>query len=323
MREAISTRIGLDAGKCGERRRRARWRSHAAKMLGAFLLLAAHGRAQQPAAWDKTVSVEIIAPDHKPDGKTWDLDIPVMIGAAMPNLGDPAPDMMLCVVDGTGGDNCVHEQTVNHFGVPFSICPNAYKCTFGNLKVPSRGYFGFLVIDLDELPSKQDYMLAAILRNEGPADPQQAWKIEKNLKALIARWHAVGAPDEFPESPVGDCTPKDPCFGSSKGGVPSISISTPEVRVCGMPIQGTLEFGPGDDAGSVDFQFRATQNECPGTMEYVWKFGDGQTATSPTPRVSHHYTQRGSYLAAVIPRCVRKSSMCDAGAITANVSLGN
>ncbi len=276
-----------------------------------------HDARAQASTWDKTVSVEIIAPDHKPNGKPWDLDVPVMIGPIMPNAGDPAPDMMLCVVDTTGADNCIHDKTVNHYGVPFSICPNAFKCTFGNIKVPSTGYFGFLVIDLDELPAKQDYMLAAILRNEEKADESQAWNIEKHLKTLIGRWHAVGAPDEFPESQVLDCTEKEPCFGSSKGGIPSISFTTPQSHPCGMPIHGTLEFGPGDDAGSVEFQFRATQNECPGTMEYVWKFGDGQTTTNESPRIEHHYAQHGSYSAAVVPRCVRKISMCDAAAATA------
>jgi hypothetical protein len=277
----------------------------------------------QPAAWDKNVAVEVIAPDHRPDGKTWDLDIPVMIGAAMPNLGDPAPDMMLCVVDLKGAENCIHDPAVNRFGVPLSICPNVYKCTFGNVRVPSSGYFGFLVIDLDLLPSRQDYMVAAVLRNGGPADPEQAWKIEKNLKSLIHKWNAVGAPDEFPEAAAYDCSPEKPCFGSSKGGVPSISIEVPEIRACGMPIRGTLEFGPGDEMNSVEFEYRATENECPGTMEYVWQFGDGATKTTQQPRSMHQYATGGTYSARIKPRCVRKTTTCEAAGAVTSVSVGH
>src|ERR1700694_846276 len=82
--------------------------------------------------WNKTISVEVRAPDHKPNGKTWDLDIPVMIGALMPTLGDPAPDMMLCVVDGAGASSCIHKAERNAAGVPYSICQNAYVCDFTN-----------------------------------------------------------------------------------------------------------------------------------------------------------------------------------------------
>src|SRR5262249_23228635 len=133
----------------------------------------------QSGGWDKSVVIEVRAPDHKPDGKTWDLEIPVLIGALMPTMGDPAPDMMLCIVDTAGGEDCIHGPGRNAAGVPYSICPNAYVCSFSNVKIPGSGYYGVLVVDLDALPNKQDYMLAAVMRNGGPEDPDQAWKIEK------------------------------------------------------------------------------------------------------------------------------------------------
>jgi hypothetical protein len=294
----------------------------AAGILSGALVQPGLSQAQAP-SWDKSITVEIRAPDHKPDGKTWDMEIPVLIGALMPTMGDPAPDMMLCVVDTAGHDFCIHEAKRNQAGVPYSICPNAYICTFSNVKIPNSGYYGVLIVDLDPFPNKQDYMLAAIMRNGGPEDPDQAWKIEKGIKTLARRWNVVGAPDEFPQAAAGDCTPKDPCFGDSRGGIPSLAIGDLKVTVCGMPMSGTVEFGPGDSAGSVNFDFRMTANECPGGTQYTWSFGDGSKMTTNGPRAVHAYAGSGSFTVTVVPRCIRKTSACDAKPISTRVSIGH
>jgi len=287
----------------------------------ALLCMSAAGIAQSP-AWDKAVTFQITAPPFKPDGNTWDQPVPVLIGPIMPTAGAPAPDMMLCIVDAAGTDFCIHDTRVNMFGVPLSICQNAYKCTFSNVKVPSKGFYGILLIDLDLLPASQDYMLGAIMRNGGPEDTTKSWPIEKALHALINRWHAVGAPDEFPEADVADCKVDTPCLGSKTGGIPSVAIEVPLVRACGMPIAGTVEFEVGDAPSSVDLHFRATQNECPGTMEYLWQFGDGDTKTTTQPNVEHPYPHQGSYPIRVIPRCVRKTSTCEAEPALTMVNMG-
>jgi hypothetical protein len=230
--------------------------------------------------------------------------------------------MMLCVVDTVGQDNCIHDSKKNPAGVPFSICPNAFVCNFSSVKIPGNGYYGLLIVDLDALPSSQDYMVAAILRNGGPEDPEQAWKIEKAIKVLAGRWHVVGAPDEFPQSDAGECTAKNPCFGDSRAGVPSIAISSQEVGVCGMPIKGNLQFGPGNSAGSVDFNLQLGENECPGTLEFMWNFGDGTISRTMQPHAGHAY-QPGSYVASVVPRCVRKLSACDAKPASTAVIVGH
>lgn len=277
----------------------------------------------QAQIWNKSVTVEIRAPDHKPDGKTWDLEIPVLFGALMPTMGDPAPDMMLCVVDTAGHENCIHDSRLNPAGVPLSICPNAYVCTFSNVKVPGTGYFGLLIVDLDPLPSKQDYMLAAIMRNGGQEDPSQAWKIEKNIKGLIAQWHVYGGPDEYQQADVADCSIKNPCFGDSRGGIPSLAIGELAVGVCGMPMTGVLDFGPGYGAGSVTFTCRMTANECPGHSEYTWNFGDGTKVTTTVPQASHIYNGAGSFAVTVTPRCIRISSACDAKPVSTRVTIGH
>lgn len=274
----------------------------------------------QPAKFDKTVSVEANAPNHKPNGKTWDLEIPVMIGILMPNLGDPAPDMMLCVVDGTSANYCIHDSTSNQLGVPFSICRNAYKCTFPNVKVPSSGYFGFLLVDLDETPTKQDYMLAAIM-HYGQEDEKESWKVEKALRALIAQWHVVDAPDGFPDADVRDCTMAEPCFGSERGGIPSLGISTAKISVCGMPIEGELTFGPGEAPGTVGFRFQLRQNECPGTTEYYWQFGDGKTEITHQPTAVHRYDKANTYPVRVVVRCVRKTQTCETAPQSTKVTI--
>jgi hypothetical protein len=276
----------------------------------------------QTERWDKSITVEIRAPEHKADGKTWDVEVPVLVGPVMPNAGNPAPDMMLCIVDGSGGQNCIHDSKRNHFGVPYSICQDQYVCSFTNVKVPGKGYYGVLVIDLDVLPSRQDYMLAAILRNGGPAEPREAWKIEKAIKSLEQNWHVVGAPDEFPESDASLCTPKDPCFGDSRGGVPSLSIGEQEVKACGMPITGRLQYTPARTGGMVTFAFQVRENECPGSILYRWDFGDGRGATTSDASVSHVYAHDAEYEVSVTPRCERKTSVCDASQVAARVTAG-
>jgi hypothetical protein len=276
----------------------------------------------QTGDWDKSITLEVRAPDHRKDGKTWDMEIPVLIGAFMPTAGDPAPDMMLCVVDGAGREHCIHEASRNAMGVPYSICPNAYVCTFSNVKVPGTGYYGVLIVDLDFSPSRQDYMLAAILRNGGQEDPAQAWKIEKALRALAQKWHVVGAPDEFAQSDAAECTPRNPCFGDSRAGIPSLSIGSTEAGKCGMPMTGEVEFNPGNAPQSVAFDFRMNQNECPGGTEFTWNFGDGATISTRQPQAAHAYGRAGQYTVSVVPRCIRKTSACDARAVSTQVTIG-
>src|ERR1700722_5024887 len=215
--------------------------------------------AAQSSKWDRTISVEVHAPYFKPNGKTWDLELPIFINE--PFLGDPAPDMMLCVVDESGADACIHDSTNNRFGVPLSICQNRYVCNFTNVKSPSEGYFGFLIIDLDELPSKHDYMLGAVLRS-GPEDSRRASAIAGKLRTLAAKWNAVGVPDAFPEAEVADCGLSNPCFGNMRGGIPSVSIIDAldaELDECSMPILGELTVGPRTQVWSADLQFRITE----------------------------------------------------------------
>jgi hypothetical protein len=275
--------------------------------------------AQKP-KWDRTISVEVRAPDHKPNGKTWDLEIPVMISVAMPTMGDPAPDMMLCVVDESGAEDCIHNTTRNRFGVPYSICPNAYVCNFANVKVPSTGHFGFLIIDLDELPNQQDYMLGAVLRY-GPKDAKRAWKVEEKLRALAMKWHAVGVPDGFPQSEVADCSLKNPCFGDSRGGIPSVSISEAEIDECGMPIRGELSFGPGEAPGAVGFHLRMIENKCPGTSEFAWRYGDGTTEITRQPQSAHSFGRPGDFTVSVVTRCVRRTGTCETAPESTKVTI--
>jgi hypothetical protein len=270
----------------------------------------------QPAT--RTVSVEVHAPDHKPNGKPWDVNpmiiLPIFL-SPMDSVGNPNPDMMLCVIDASGASNCIHDTRVNHWGVPYSICRDSLVCDFTNVKVPSAGYFGLLIIDLDWLPESQDYMLGAVMRNGGPEVPSEAWKIEKFLKTLIQKWHAVGAPDEFPEAPVAECTLKDPCFGSASRGIPSVAISSQEVRPCGMP---------GSRTGSVEFRFNAKENQCTsgvGVTEYIWQFGDGSTAATREPNSEHNYRSGGAYDVKITPHCIRKLSVCEAAPATVHLTI--
>jgi hypothetical protein len=167
-------------------------------------------------------------------------------------------------------------------------------------------------------------MLGAVL-HYGPADPSVAWKIEKALRTLEAKWNVVGGPNdkqEFAEAEMGDCTGKNSCFGDSRGGIPSISIGAVEAHACGMPMAGQLDFGPGEVRGTVAFRYQMRQNECPGTTEFEWDFGDGTKQTTRQGQVSHNYARPGAYTVKAMPRCVRTTSICEARAQSTQVNVG-
>ncbi len=221
---------------------------------------------------------------------------------------------------GRGGQYCIHRQDVNLAGVPYSICKNQYDCNFTNVKVPSHGYFGILIVDLDATPYSQDYMLAAIMRHGSLAEPSEAWQIEKALNALIERWNVVRAPKEFDEEQVLVCKAKS-CFGDERGGVPAMQISELEVGSCGMTISGKIGFDPAEHPREVSFQFTQEKNECPGKLEYLWRFGDGSSLITRERQTSHAYDRAAHSNVRVTPRCVRQKSTCDAAAVSTGVTV--
>jgi hypothetical protein len=291
----------------------------------AFLAgLAAPARCQ-PASWDKTVSLEVRAPERKKNGMGWHLQVPVMLGPFMPSVGIEAPSMMLCIVDEAGAHQCTRKPNKAIAPALDSICPFSNVCNFNGIHVPSSGSFGILLVNLTWVEFKTDYMLGAVIRDGPKEDPEGAWKIERNIKALMRGLFTADAPEELPQENQKECTVDHACFGDNRAGVPSIvfaEVATRDLKQCGMPISGDLQFDPGNTPGSVEFTYRIAQNQCPGRLDFLWSFGDGRSATSAKPSVEHAYNHKGNYEVTVTPQCVRSVTICNARPSAARVAIG-
>jgi hypothetical protein len=322
-------------------------------VIGAMTASAsAQALKEQPEGWTKVISLELVAPEFKRSGETWDLNpvespficvpgTPACAGTS--RVGSTRPDMWLTIIDAEGNSGGYQVDPSQRVGRSTSRvqnlftpaatrssarCPDALTCLYRDIRVPD-GAFGVVVLDEDV--KEHDFMLAGIVYDPDKVDDVTIDKIEQHvhdyienlrLNRQLAGGPAAGDPIELRAAK--DCTNKV-CFLDELAGVAGLKLTlsqplTPGVRCSASTISGALDWN-NDAKGDIKFHFDEKANSCSGTLGFSWDFGDGDEASSPETTISHRYDKPGDYTVIVTPSCSQRARSCQGAPATQTINV--
>jgi hypothetical protein len=129
-------------------------------------------------AGDTVIKLTIDADPVKANGSPWD-GYPAVGGKIIAPDSSNAPDIAVCVVQATGGPDCVwraeRKRKVSH-------CPDSTSCTIPGIRLPAFP-IGLIVMDVDLV--RHDLIDFVILTDKQAATDDVA-KVEANLHAVMA-----------------------------------------------------------------------------------------------------------------------------------------
>ncbi len=175
-----------------------------------------------------------------------------------------------------------------------------------------------LVADLDFI-GINDFVMAHIVYS-GPKDPKRVRRVEQNLHALAREWNVDKAPEQFLANELSACTLDKPCV--PEGGAGWLGYGEAKTEPCGEEISFTVQGKASEGNGtSLDLDAADLKSEC-SNVEFKWSFGDGKSAITTKPTVTHEYDAGGKlYAVSATARCRRQFTVCEGPTASARFPL--
>lgn len=131
------------------------------------------------AAEEAVIAITVIADPVKANGSPWD-GYPAVAGKIVAPDSSNAPDIAVCVVQATGGPDCVwraerRRTTTSH-------CPDSTSCTIPGIRLPAFP-IGLVFLDVDLV--RHDLIDFVILTDKQASNDDIA-KVEANLRVVMA-----------------------------------------------------------------------------------------------------------------------------------------